>query len=92
MLRNLKMKLPENTPGTEGGPGGHDRTLAVKSRKTLEKQHIFVKKRITTKNILCLHISSTYANTPGTAGGPGGNDRTLGIKSRKTAGKNTFFS
>ena len=23
-----------NTPGTAGGPGGRDRTLAVKSRKT----------------------------------------------------------
>ena len=23
----------QNTPGTRGGPGGHDRTLAVKSRK-----------------------------------------------------------
>ena len=26
-----------NTPGTAGGPGGHDRTLALKSRKTLKK-------------------------------------------------------
>ena len=26
----------QNTPGTAGGPGGRDRTLAVKSRKTLE--------------------------------------------------------
>ena len=25
-----------NTPGTRGGPGGRDRTLAVKSRKTPE--------------------------------------------------------
>ena len=24
----------ENTPGTAGGPGGRDRTLALKSRKT----------------------------------------------------------
>ena len=28
----------ENTPGTAGGPGGCDRTLAVKSRKTPENQ------------------------------------------------------
>ena len=27
------MKNINNTPGTAGGPGGHDRTLAVKSRK-----------------------------------------------------------
>ena len=26
-----------NTPGTAGGPGGRDRTLAVESRKTSEK-------------------------------------------------------
>ena len=26
-----------NTPGTAGGPGGRDLTLAVKSRKTSEK-------------------------------------------------------
>ena len=26
-----------NTPGTAGGPGGRDRTLAVKSRKTAKK-------------------------------------------------------
>ena len=29
----------ENPPGTVGGPGGRDRTLAVKSRKTSEKSH-----------------------------------------------------
>ena len=33
-----------NTPGTAGGPGGRDRTLAVKSRKTAEKSAFFVKK------------------------------------------------
>ena len=27
-----------NTPGTAGGPGGRDRTLALKSRKTPENQ------------------------------------------------------
>ena len=30
----VKSKNGENTPGTAGGPGGRDRTLAVKSRKT----------------------------------------------------------
>ena len=30
-----------NTPGTAGGPGGRDRTLAVKSRKTSEKSPFF---------------------------------------------------
>ena len=30
-----------NTPGTAGGPGGRDRTLAIKSRKTVEKKHLF---------------------------------------------------
>ena len=27
----------DNTPGTAGGPGGRDRTLAVKSKKKLQK-------------------------------------------------------
>ena len=31
-----------NTPGTAGGPGGRDRTLAVKSRKTDEKSPFFL--------------------------------------------------
>ena len=30
----------KNTPGTAGGPGGRDRTLAVKSRKTGSIWHI----------------------------------------------------
>ena len=29
----LRQKTVQNTPGTEGGPGGRDRTLAVKKRK-----------------------------------------------------------
>ena len=33
-----------NTPGTAGGPGGRDRTLAVKSRKTSEKSPFFREK------------------------------------------------
>ena len=31
----------ENTPGTAGGPGGRDRTLAVKSRKNVRKITFF---------------------------------------------------
>ena len=34
----------KNTPGTAGGPGGRDRSLAVKSRKTDENQFFFRKK------------------------------------------------
>ena len=32
----------KNTPGTTGGPGGRDRTLALKSRKTLKKKSFFL--------------------------------------------------
>ena len=38
------MENDSNTPGTAGGPGGLDRTLAVKSRKTDEKITFFLKK------------------------------------------------
>ena len=41
-----------NTPGTAGGPGGRDRTLAVKSRKNARKFAFFRKKiKITEKKI-----------------------------------------
>ena len=33
-----------NTPGTAGGLGGRDQTLAVKSKKSLENQFFFRKK------------------------------------------------
>ena len=34
-----------NTPGTAGGPGGRDQTLAVKgTKKSLKNQLFFVKK------------------------------------------------
>ena len=32
-LPYIAVKIFDNTPGTAGGPGGRDRTLAVKSRK-----------------------------------------------------------
>ena len=44
-----------NTPGTAGGPGGRDRTLAVKSRKNVRKQNKY----------FFLHISSSYAKILG---------------------------
>ena len=34
-------KFMINTPGTAGGPGGRDRTLAVKSRKNVRKITFF---------------------------------------------------
>ena len=34
-------EINNNTPGTAGGPGGRDRTLAVKSRKNVRKITFF---------------------------------------------------
>ena len=62
-------RIYSNTPGTAGGPGGHDRTLAVKSRKGVSPKWVKSKRR--------------RKNTPGTAGGPGGRDPTLAVKRRK---------
>ena len=50
------------TPGTAGGPGGRDRTLAVNARKNGKKSAISCKKIKFTKNNIFLHISSSYAN------------------------------
>ena len=36
-----KQKTDRNTPGTAGGPGGHDRTLAAKNRKKDRKIFFF---------------------------------------------------
>ena len=56
----------ENTPGTAGGPGGRDRTLAVKSRKRAEKSFFFrTKIKFTPKKHFFLHISSSYAKILG---------------------------
>ena len=42
--------MERNTPGTAGGPGGRDRTLAVKRRKNSQKSVFFRKKiKITLK-------------------------------------------
>ena len=40
-LFQAELKTEENTPGTAGGPGGRDRTLAVKSRKNVRKITFF---------------------------------------------------
>ena len=40
----FNMKTEKNTPGTAGGPGGRDRTLAVKSLKPPKKSTFFQKK------------------------------------------------
>ena len=57
-----------------GGPGGHDRTLAVKSKILGEKLFRTWK----------FPRSGSKAKdgeiTPGTVGGPGGHDRTLAVK------------
>ena len=58
-----KAKNGENTPGTAGGPGGRDRTLAVKAEKTAEKS-VFLRKKIKFTPIF-LHISSSYAKILG---------------------------
>ena len=40
-----KLKTEINTTGTAGGPGGCDRTLAVKSRKIARKSALFFVKK-----------------------------------------------
>ena len=63
VLTEFETILSRNTPGTAGGPGGCDRTLAVKSRKNARKSVFFCKKiKIT---ITFLHISSSYAKILG---------------------------
>ena len=61
-----KQKTEKNTPGTAGGPGGRDQTLAVKNIKTSENSPFFLKKiKFTPKKIFFLHISSSYAKILG---------------------------
>ena len=53
-----------NTPGTVGGPGGRELTLAVKSRKNGQKISFFsLKNKIYA--FFFLHISSSYAKIMG---------------------------
>ena len=51
--------MKKNTPGTAGGPGGRDQTLAAKSRK-ISRKSFFSRKKIIT-----MHISSSYAKILG---------------------------
>ena len=57
------MIMKMNTPGTAGGPGGRDRTMAVKSRKNVT--FFSLKKKFTPKKYFFLHISSSYAKILG---------------------------
>ena len=58
------MNYDENTPGTAGGPGGRDRTLAV--AKIRAKMTFFLGgEKITPKKYFFLHISSSYAKILG---------------------------
>ena len=60
------IKIPRNTPGTAGGPGGRDRMLAVKRRKNSRKSvFFFVKKKITPQKYFFSHISASYAKILG---------------------------
>ena len=54
----------KNTPGTAGGPGGRDRTLAVKRRKNSQKS-VFFRKKIKIILNYFLHLSSSYAKILG---------------------------
>ena len=55
-----KQKTEENTPGTAGGPGGRDQTLAVKTRKKQPKIS-FCKKNFLNKKNDFFKIPSSYA-------------------------------
>ena len=48
----------KNTPGTRGGPGGRDQTLAVKWRKNARKSALFIQKsKLSKKNIFfCIYL------------------------------------
>ena len=41
-----QIRTTTNTPGTAGGQGGRDRTLAGKAEKTAEKSVFFCRKKI----------------------------------------------
>ena len=63
---NYSNNYSHNTPGTAGGPGGRDRTLAVKAEKTSKKSPFFLKKiKFTQKKYFFLHISSSYVKILG---------------------------
>ena len=43
--RRRKKEKEKNTAGTAGGPGGRDRSVAVKSRKKQQKNQLFFPKK-----------------------------------------------
>ena len=59
VLYNRNMYININTPGTAGGPGGRDQTLAVKNRRITKKISFSSRKKIkiTKKNIFFTHGS-----------------------------------
>ena len=64
-----------NTPGTSGGPGGRDRTPALKSQKIARKSETnFGTREIPEVGQKQKTEKKEKKNTPGTAGGPGGRD------------------
>ena len=55
---NISYKLHKfNTPGTRGGPGGRDPTLAAKRRKNAGKSVFFHKKKLKKKKIAYIYWS-----------------------------------
>ena len=54
-----------NTPGTAGGPGSRDRTLAIQLKIARKSFFSSKKIKINKKSIFFLHISSSYAKILG---------------------------
>ena len=54
-----------NTPGTAGGPGGRDRTLAVKSREKKARKSVFFRLKKNYLTLFFLDIPSSYAKILG---------------------------
>ena len=52
----------ENTPGTRGGSGFRNQTLALKRRKKPKNQFFLVKNKNYKQKCLLLYISSIYVN------------------------------
>ena len=52
----FQLAIELNTPGTAGGPGGRERTLAIKSRKNARKSGIFRNKIKITIFCCCIYL------------------------------------
>ena len=67
MVFHVTCQPIQNTAGTAGGPGGGDRTLAIKSRKTAGKKNLFFFKKtnLPPQIFFFFHISSSYAKIIG---------------------------